>query len=515
MGFLLGVDIGTQGIKGVLLDEALNVTANAYMEYDYIQPQQNWFEHDADKTWWGNLKQIVQRLLKQIDFSSDKIIGVGCSGLSPCFLPIDKKNHPLRNAILYGIDTRSEKEIDEINKILGTEKILNNNQQPLTTQSVGPKILWYKKNEPEKFSRTDRFFTTTNYVVYKLTGKYVLDDTQASFHGPFYNFNTNSWDREMCRLFEIPYEWFPPLKKSNEIAGTVTAQAAAETGLTKGTPVIVGTADAIAEVFSTGAYEKGEVTLIYGTTGIIAITTDKYSVMKNLWILPHPITENQYLVVGGTAAAGALTKWYRNNFGALEQIMQERINVNAYSLLLKQTEKIPAGSGGLVVLPYFCGERTPINDPSARGLIFGLTLSHGRAHIYKALLEGTAYSFQHHFEIFKQNNFPVSRVVACGGGTKGDLWPQIVSDVIGFDQSIPDTHLGAEIGSAYFAAIAVGMVEDVKAIKKFVGEKNCRQIRPDFKNHKIYQKYFDIYKRLYLNNIMEMHQLAKYGESTC
>jgi len=510
MNYILGIDIGTQGNKGVILDENLELIAKAYMEHDYYQPYPNWYEHDAEKIWWGGFKKIVEKLLQQINFSSSKIIGVGYSGLSPCFLQIDKEDKPLRNAILYGIDTRAEKEIKEIIGLLGKEQILNKNKQPITTQTVGPKILWYKKNEPEKFNQTARFFTTTSYIAYKLTGEYILDYTQASQFGPFYNFNTNSWDKKMCDLFKIPYEWFPPLKNSIDIAGTITAKAALETGLAEGTPVISGIADAFADIFSTGGVGKGELTLIYGTTGIIVINTDQCPVMKNLWILPHPITKNEYVVAGGTVATGALTKWYRNNFGAVEEIMQERIGINAYDLLLKQAENISVGSNGLIVLPYFSGERTPINDPLARGLILGLTVYHNRAHIYRALLEGTAYSFQHHLDIFKQNNFPVSRVIACGGGTKGNLWPQIVSDVIGYDQFIPNSSLGAEIGSAYIAAIAIGLVTDLNSIKKFIKKKNPKRIKSDPEKHKIYREYYQLYRSIYNNIKEDMHKLALY-----
>jgi xylulokinase len=514
MCYILGVDIGTQGSKGVILNEDLKIVAKVYIEHDYFQPHPNWYEHDSEKIWWGGFKQIVRRLLQQINFSSDQIIGVGCSGLAPCFLPLDKNDRPLRNAILYGIDTRAMEEIKEITKVLGEEHILNNNKQSITTQTVGPKILWYKKNEPEKFKQTKKIFTTTNYIVYKLTGNYILDHTQAAFFGPFYNFNTHSWDKEISNLFKIPYEWFPPLKKSIDIAGTITAQAAVETGLAKGTPVITGTVDAFAEVFSTGAFKKGDVTLIYGTTGIIMINTDKCPVMKELWIVPHPVTNNAYLVIGGTAAAGALTKWYRNNFGIIEQAMQKRININAYDLLLKQAENISVGSGGLITLPYFSGERTPINDPLARGLILGLTVYHTRGHVYRSLLEGAAYSFQHHLDIFKQYGFQVSRVIACGGGTKGNLWPQIVSDVIGYDQLIPSSSLGAEIGSAYMAAVAIGLVSDLKSIRQFVESKGTHCVKTNCKSHKIYQQYYRLYRSIYENIKEDMHQLALYSENS-
>lgn len=514
MRYILGIDIGTQGSKGVILNEDLKIVAKVYVEHDYFQPYSNWYEHDVEKIWWGGFKKIVQGLLQQINFSSDQIVGVGCSGLAPCFLPLDKNDRPLRNAILYGIDTRAKKEIEEITKVLGKEYILNNNKQSITTQTIGPKILWYKKNEPEKFKQTKKIFTTTNYIVYKLTGNYVLDYSQAAFFGPFYNFNTRSWDQEICNLFKIPYEWFPPLKESIDIAGTITAQAAVETGLAKGTPVIIGTADGLAEVFSTGSFEKGEVTIIYGTTGIIIINTDKCPVMKELWIVSHPVNDNAYLVAGGTAAAGALTKWYRNNFGVIEQAIQERININAYDLLSKQAENISAGSGGLITLPYFSGERTPINDPLARGLILGLTVYHNRAHIYRSLLEGAAYSFKHHLDVFKQYGFQISRVIACGGGTKAKLWPQIVSDVIGYDQFIPSSPLGAEIGSAYMAAVATGLVSDLKFIRRFVESKESRCIKTNYKNYKVYQEYYQLYRSIYKKIKEDMHQLALYSKNS-
>jgi len=513
MGYLLGLDVGTQGIKGVLLDENLKIVKKIYIEHNYIQPKANWFEHDAEETWWKGFKTIIQKLFTQISFSPQEIIGIGCSGVSPCMLPVDDKDKPLRNAILYGIDTRSQNEIREMTQILGEERLLEVNKQPLNTQSVGPKILWYKKNEPEKFKKTKRVFTTTNYIVYKLTGNYVLDHSQAAFFGPFYNFNKHYWDKEICELFDIPLNLFPELKNVKDIAGRVSQRAAEETGLSKGTPVIIGTADGLAEIISAGCFKSGEVTLIYGTTGIISIVTNKIPAIKSLWVLPHFLLPDLYLIVGGTATSAALTKWFRDNFGDVEKIMQKRIKINAYDLLIQQAEEISAGSNGLLTLPYFSGERTPINDPLARGVIMGLTLSHSRAHIYRALLEGTAYSFQHHFDIFKQHKLEISKVIACGGGTKSALWVQIVSDVIGHDQFIPNIPIGSEMGMAYMAAEAVDLFDDYPSIIKAAGGKGTwTRIKVNQKNHEIYREYYKIYRNLYKNIKNDMHALALKSE---
>ena len=508
MNYILGIDIGTQGIKGVIINEKLEPIARGYVEHHYLQPRPNWYEHDAEEIWWGGFKKMVQELLRQIDFDTKNIISVGFSGLAPCFLPVDKKGEPLRNAILYGIDTRAKKEIQQIYQELGEERIYKLNKQSITSQTVGPKMIWFKNNEPENFQKMAKFFTTTNYIAYKLTGNYVIDHSQASQFGPFYNFDKHSWDKEMCDLFEMPFDIFPPIKNSTDQAGTVTAHAAAETGLKEGTPIMIGTADGFAEVFSTGAFEKGEITLIYGTTGLIIINTDKCPVLKELWIAPHPIDSTQYLAVGGTVATGALTKWFRDNFGEVEKIMHERIHINAYDLLIKQAEEVEPGSSGLVVLPYFSGERTPINDPLARGMIFGLMVYHNRAHIYRSLLEAAAYSFNHHIEVFREYQFDISRVIACGGGTKSRLWTQIVSDVIGYNQFVPGAPLGSEIGSAYMSAYSIGLINSLDVLKDMIAKQDTKKIQYNKNNHMIYKKYYHIYKQLYLNNKEAMHEIS-------
>ena len=512
MSYILGIDIGTQGIKGVILNKNLKPVAKGYVEHDYIQPRPNWYEHDAEKVWWNGFKHMVGQLLNQIDFNVNQIVGIGFSGLAPCFLPLDKHDQPLRNAILYGIDTRAKKEIKHIYDELGEEKVLQLNKQSITSQTVGPKMMWFKDNEPEKFNKMAKFFTTTNYIAYRLTGNYIIDHSQASQFGPFYNYNTQNWDIDMCKRFNIPYNLFPAIKNATDLAGKLSASAAKEIGLSEGTPVMLGTADGFAEVFSTGAFEKGDLTLIYGTTGLIIINTNKCPVLKELWIVPHPIDPNQYLAVGGTVATAALTKWFRDNFGEIEKLMQERINQNAYQILSDEVKNIPPGSDGLVALPYFSGERTPINDPMARGMIFGLTVFHNRHHIYRALLESAAYSFNHHLEVFSEYDFEVSKVIACGGGTKNQLWTQIVSDVIGHDQLIPGAPLGAEIGSAYMAAYSVGLIHSLDELKKLINAQESRMVHYREKNHSIYQQYYQIYRKLYLNTMNEMHLISQLSE---
>jgi xylulokinase len=509
MSYVLGVDIGTQAIKGVLLDASLNIAARVYAEHDYIQPKPDWFEHDAEKTWWGGFKTIVHQLLEKAAISAHEIAGVGCSTITPCMLAADEDGNPLRNAILYGVDTRSKQEAKEMTQFLEKEGVSLQGARPLGADHIAPKMLWLKKNEPEAFSKTRRIFQGSGYIAYKLTGRFLLDVNQTGAYAPLCNAERKQWDTEICRLLGFSPDLFPELKSCHEIAGTVTQRASAETGLIQGTPVVLGSGDYLTELISAGGFGPGEVTIIYGTTGVISITLDHPPPMRRRRSSPHPLMENRFSIGGGTATTGALTKWFRDNFGDIEKIMQERTGINAYTLLSRQAEDIPPGSDGLIVLPYFSGERSPIYDSSAKGVIFGMTLYHKRAHLYRALLEGTAYSFRHIFETFADNGLKVSSVIACGGGANSSLWVKIVSDVIGYDQTVPTIPIGSDIGSAYLAAKGTGFIEDIASYIITRRQEKAQIVKADSRNHARYTEFYKIYRNLYENTKSEMHALAK------
>ena len=516
MSYVIGVDIGTQGSKGVLLDESLNVTAMVYAEQNYIQPKPGWFEHDAEKTWWGGFKTILNLLLEKTSISPSEIAGVGCSTISPCMLPTDENGKPLRNAILYGIDTRSKEEVEEVLRQLGEETTHEAGKVPsLGTDNPVPKLLWLKKNEPEIFLKTRKIFQGTSYITYKLTGRFLLDFKQAGlWFYPIYNQEHKEWDTEMCKMLGFSPDLLPDLMNCYDIAGTVTPEASAETGLRQGTPVVLGAADGLAELISAGGFSQGDVTLIYGSTGIVSLSTGILTDQKIENGAFHLMLENRSSIGGATATTGSLTKWFRDNFGDVEKIIQDRTGVNAYSLLSRQAENIPPGSEGLIVLPYFSGERAPIFDSSARGVIFGLTMHHTRAHLYRALLEGTAYSFCHILENFEKYKVKISQVIACGGGAQSSLWVKIVSDVIGHDQTILSIPTGSDIGSAYLAAKGIGLIDDIASFLLDRRQENARIVKADMQNHSRYQELYHIYRNLYEHTKGEMWTLSKLMEAS-
>jgi len=490
--YLLGIDIGTRSSKGAIVDLKGNIIAKKSLEHGLSSPKQGWFEHDAERIWWSEFKIICRALLSETGINPNKINAVGCSCLGPTMLPMDQENKPLRPAILYGIDTRASSEIQELNRIIGKERILKKSGNLLTTQSVGPKILWFKKHEPDLFKRTFKIVTASTYLAYKLTGEYVIDHYTAATFEPLFNLQDLKWEEEMCEIIGIPPQLLPEIHLPAEIAGQVNDIASKETGLAKGTPVIVGGLDAMMEMVSTGLSETGEILLIYGSTMVIFGLLEDLKIEPSLIFRPF-IFPNKYVAVGAMSTSGMLIKWFRDNFAQSELELERKMGKNAFDLLSNEANKIPAGSEGLVVLPYFSGERTPIWDEKARGIIFGLTLYHTKTHIFRAILEGIAYSLLQHLKIMEGIGLKVKKIKAIGGGTKDLTWTQIISDVTGKKQECMSQSADAYLGAAYLAGYGVGIFKDFKPLRE-----------EWIKLERIVQ----IYDALYERTKKQMHELS-------
>lgn len=494
--YLLGIDIGTYESKGVLVDHSGKVVASATRPHEMLIPRQGWAEHDAEKTWWGDFVALSQSLLEKSGISSNSIIGIGVSAIAPCMLPVDKDNNPLRMGILYGVDTRAREEICELNERLGEERVFTQTGNELSSQAVGPKILWLKKNEPEIYQKAAKFLTASSFIVSRLTGKTVIDHLTASFFTPLYDFYKEKWSEELCAgIVEI--DRLPEIGWACEKAGTVTAEAARITGLAEGTPVTFGTADASAEAVSVGVVKPGQMMLMYGSTIFMYLVTSQPKVDERLWAARY-LFPGTSAFAAGMATSGSLTRWFRDQIARDLLDAEKSGGENAYSALVKEAAGISPGSEGLVVLPYFSGERTPINDPGARGTFFGLTLSHTRGHLFRAVLEGIGYGVRQHFDVMREIDVMPSKVIAVGGGTKNPLWLQVVSDISGIPQEVPAVTFGASYGDAFLAGMAVGLFSSYEDISSWI--KYDRLIQPDLATRETYSSYYKIYQELYLRN---------------
>ncbi|MCK8468016.1 FGGY family carbohydrate kinase [Microbacterium sp. KSW4-16] len=485
----LGVDIGTSSSKGVLVGPDGVIAASATRAHDVERPHSGWVEMDA-AIWWEEFVAIVRELLAGVPEA--EIVGVGVSGMGPCVLLVDERDAPVRPAILYGVDTRSTAQIERLTHELGVEEITRVGGSTLTSQAGGPKIAWVAEEEPEAWERARRLYMPASWLVRRLTGAYVLDHQSASQVSPLYDIEGERWHDPWWERYAGGIEQ-PRLQWAGEIAGEVTAEAESVTGIPLGTPVIAGTIDAWTEAVSVGAHEPGDLMLMYGTTMFLVATGEETLRTPSMWTTAGAFAGTRNLA-GGLSTSGALTAWLKGLTGA------------DYPELLAEAAASGAGARGLLVLPYFAGERTPIQDPDARGVIAGLTLEHTRGDLYRAMLEATALGVRHNVETMRAAGADIRRIVAVGGGTQGRLWLQVVSDVTGLVQEVPATTIGASYGAAFLAATATAVPDERPAITEW--NPMSERIRPDDGLRPFYDSLFARYRRLYEGSRPVVHQLA-------
>ena len=506
---LLGIDVGTYSSKGVLVAPDGAVLRSHVVDHEMAIPHPGWAEQDADAVWWGDVVKICHALLDGQPYRGADVGGVALSAIGPCLLPLDAQGRPLRPGILYGVDTRATKEIGTLTRQLGEDAVYDFSGMVFTSQAVGPKILWMKNNEPDLWKKVEHVTTASSYLIYRLTGEKVMDRHTASHYMPLMDIRTLEWSGRFAAGL-VDLDKLPRLGWSDELAGRVHRAGAQETGLKVGTPVAVGAVDALSEGVSVGAVQPGDLMIMYGSTAFFILVLDAPHPDKRMWTVAGAF-KGQYALAAGMATTGSLTRWFRDELAA------DLPSDTAYNTLFAAAETVEPGSGGLIVLPYFSGERTPINDPQARGVIMGLTLAHTRQHLYRAVLESVAYGIRHNIETFRSipqegvrtpeaaYGAGVKRVVAVGGGTKSATWLQIVSDVAGISQTVPALTIGASYGDAFLAGLAAGILrrEDLNAWVK-----PGATIVPNLQRKALYDRYYADYLLLYERTRDIMHRLS-------
>ena len=495
MGYTLGIDIGTFESKGVLVDAGGAIAGRASRPHKMLVPRPGWAEHRADEDWWGDFVHICRTLLKETGIAPADIKAVAASAIGPCMLPVDADGAPLMNAVLYGVDTRAEKEVAALTDRIGENALLERCGNALTSQSVGPKILWLRNNRPEVFDRTAHILTSTSYLVRKLTGETVIDHYTAANFSPLYDVGALDWTADLADDI-VDLDRLPRLLWSGDIAGTITRAAADETGLAAGTPVTAGTIDAAAEALSVGVTDTGDMMMMYGSTIFIIMLTGSRVRDPRLWYAPW-LFKGRHAAMAGLATSGTLTHWFRDRFA------RDLNPDTAFARLAEEAEGSPPGANGLLLLPYFSGERTPIHDPFAKGCLFGLDLTHTRGDIYRALLEGIAFGTGHVIETFRDIGQPPQRLLAVGGGTKNRLWCQATSDICGIDQTICEKTIGASYGDAFLAALAVG-VAGIGEIHDWNPVARTVHASP----HPVYDRQYALFRRLYEQTKDIAHELG-------
>lgn len=482
---VIGIDIGTSSSKGVLVTLDGTVLHTAVREHAVDRPAPGHSEMDG-RIWWDEFVSLTRELTAAHD---TRVAAVGVSGMGPCVLLADEADEPVRPAVLYGVDTRSVAQIARLEQELGPEAIAERCGSRLSSQAAGPKVAWIAEHESDAYARARRLYMPSSWLARRLTGAYVLDHHSASQCTPLYDITARDWYGPWAGRI-APGLDLPSLRWSGEPAGLVTAEAARLTGLPAGIPVTTGTIDAWAEALSVGAHGVGDLMLMYGTTMFLIHTVPDPVRHPALWstVGALPGTRN---LAGGMATSGAVTGWLRDLFAAGD-----------YGELLRLAEESGPGARGLLMLPYFAGERTPVDDPRARGVIAGLTLTHTRGDLYRAALEATAFGVRHNIETLDAAGGDIRRVVAVGGGVQGGLWTRIVSDVTGRAQELRATSIGACYGGALLAAQLVGDA-DIDVWNPVVDV-----VEPDPVATARYDRLYPLYRELYPASAPVVHALA-------
>lgn len=489
---VLGIDIGTASTKGVVTTLDGDVVASASIAHSMSLPRPGWAEVDADAVWWADVVAMCRELVPHA--GAHTIAGVCVSGVGPCLLLCDAENRPVRAAILYGIDMRAVAEIDELTERYGGERVAERCGKALTTQAVGPKMLWVRRHQPETWARSSRWYNSHSYAVARLTGEYVLDHHTASQCDPLYDISARDWCLDWAEDV-APSLALPRLVWPSEPVGSVTAAASAETGLPAGTPVVAGTVDAWAEAFSVGVRRPGDLMLMYGSTMFMVQVLPNLKTSPMLWTTAG-VEPDSYTLAAGMATSGSLTAWLQDLTGGAP-----------FHELVREAAAMPPGADGLLVLPYFAGERTPVFDPQARGVIVGLSLRHRRGHLYRAAYEGVAFGIRQILELFDAAGGPATRAVAVGGGTRGGLWTRIVTDVTGRVQELPEQTIGASFGAALLAAVGSQSVPRDTDWSR-IGD----TITPDDSQRELYDTLYHSYCDLYPATRAHAHLLAEIQE---
>ncbi len=479
--YLMGIDIGTTATKIILIDLDGHVVASVEEPSTLLSQHAGWAEEDANE-WWANVCRGVPRCLEQAGVRPGDVASVAVSGMVPTIVLLDRQGTVLRNSIQQN-DARAIQEIEYLRSKTDAVDILRRTGSAITQQTIGTKILWLRRHEPEVLARAVHLMGSYEFITHRLTGVLYLERNWALESG-YFDLYKEDWDDDILALSTIERNLLAGVCWPSEIVGRVTREAAALTGLMEGTPVVAGSADHIASAFSSGLKNEGDLLVKLGGAGDILISLDKSFVDERLFLDYHDIP-GKYIASGCMASSGSLIKWFRNQFAPDD----------SYAELDAAAAAVPAGSEGLVLLPYFLGEKTPIQDPQARGTLVGLTLTHTAAHIYRAVLEGISYGFYHHLQVFAEHGLTPTYARCANGGARSMLWKQVTSDVLGIRLEQVADHPGSSLGAAFCAGMGVGAFTRWDEIERYIRISTINE--PEPANHARYQELFKLYREIY------------------
>ena len=488
--YILSVDLGTTSCKTVLFDTDFNVVATAKRAYDTSYPHAGWAEQPAYQ-WWEALRENTQEVLEKSAIDPAKVIAVGIDAFSTTVLPVDQDGDPLRPGLIW-MDRRATRQSGWIAKNLKDE-LWEINGNVSDAGNIAPKIMWIKENEPDIYEKTHQFLHANGYLVYKLTGKYSMDISEAGL-SQLCNTRTGQYSEVLIDGCGIDRTKLPPVFNCTDVVGRVTAEAAVKTGLVAGTPVIAGSMDNVAAGLGAGVCKGGEVFISGGTvtTNNVCLSEPKYN--PNLHIYPH-IVPGTWITAGGVDFGGAGLKWFK-----------ELLEIESFEEIDAIRNATQCAQSAIIFLPYMVGQRCPVWNDNTTGVLMGLKPTTNRQHLIRAIMEGPAYGSRHVLSLVEESGVAIHHLKITGGSASSPVWVQIFSDVIGKPIEIPGTVDLPPLGVAIAAAYGVGII---KSFEEGVGKIPVRErFVPDAENHAYYSEMYGVFRSLYQNIKGEYDQLA-------
>lgn len=512
MKYLLGIDFGTGGTKACITDSEMRTLSYSFREYPIFTDKPDFSEHDPALYYQATCENI-HACIQEAKIAAKDIAAVAVSAAMPSMVITDSDGNALGRALNL-MDRRAKKEVLFVQETIGLDAYMKITANRLEDHPIIVNLLWMKQNMPDTYHRIRMVHGIDGYLTYRLTGKHNANSSNAMFFGAYDIYNRR-FDTDMLEALGLDPAMFPPVTHCEEIIGEVTAQAALDTGLAPGTPVLSGQTDCNAGWLGGGAIAPGDMQMNLGTCGNFGIILDKPDFLNSMINFDYTIRDT-YISVPTTLTGGVLLRYMRDQFSHLEKATEALTGIDAYDLLNLEAEKAPAGSDGLVVLPYLMGERTPIWDTHAKGTVFGLSLRHTKGHLTRAMMESVAYALYHSFEELSPHcstiNYPI---VLNEGGAKSVLWRKIITDVFNLPTVLVKSRNGAPYGDCLLAAKGVGLITDYAIARERT--EYIEPMEPDPVAHAIYMDYFKLYKKLYrslkddfvmLSNIQKKHAQA-------
>jgi xylulokinase len=483
MSMLVGLDVGTGGVRALAVNESGEVLAEASALYPLHTPRPGWSEQDPED-WW---RATQEALVAVAERAEDEVVALGLTGQMHGSVFLDLRDEVIRPALLWN-DQRTEIQCAKITERVGAERLIEIAGNPALTGFQAPKVLWLQDEEPENYSRIARVLLPKDYVRLRLTGEYATDASDAS-GTLFLDVRSRDWSPEILDALEIPMEWLPKVHEGPERTGVLRRHVAKELGLPEGIPVAAGGGDNAAAAVGTGIVEKGLASSSVGTSGVLFAASEDFTPDPSgrLHAFCHAVP-GKYHLMGVTLSAGGSLQWWR---GALRAFGD-----TDFDELVEAASRVIPGAEGLVFLPYLSGERTPHLDSSARGAFVGLTTRHTAAHMTRAIMEGVVFSLYDSLEIMHYLGVPIRQIRVTGGGARSSLWRQLQADIYNIAVRRTNADEGPAYGAALLGGVAAGVFKDVQEASSRV--KLREEItEPDLERAKLYDEYYEVYRSLY------------------